>query len=232
MALNQSSWQDQINFASTYPNLGPAKNILPNADYGRVAALKLVNTVFPNQLEAYVNGDLANNATTLHWGEAGRYHYHLLGKNTQLSQNEFLRANLAQAPQYGSFQLPVVNAARERDGPIYFRQVLSEISEMSRVYGIPFQTVTGAVLNILYGRFATHDFTPPVALTDAEKRGWSSIKSNMGILESLWGIRRLKTPKTFYKNVNAQGLSIASRQTYRKSRRGGRRGYRRRRRYY
>lgn len=225
MAL--SSWQDQVNFASYNPNLAPAKSQLPNADYGRVAALKLVDTVFPTQIQAYVNGDAGQSQS---WGNAGRFHYYILGRSNKLARNEFTRAGLNRAPAYDDFEHPILNVQNETEGPLYFRKVLSEVGELSRVYGIPFQTLTSAVLNQIYGVLQAMPPAAPAALTPAQREGWLAARMNFAYLESMWGIRRATIPKTM--NMNS---GIASRQTYKKSRRRykrNRRGFKKRRRYY
>lgn len=220
-----NSWLDQVNFATKYPNLGPAKNTLPNADYGRVAALKLASTIFPAQVDAYVLSTKYDDKTK-HWFECGKYHFYLLGKDRGLEKNEYTRAELGVAPTYNAYTFPTFDENREIAGPVAHRKVLQDIGEMSRVYGIPFGTLTGAVLTQIHSKISNRSLVDTVAMDGDVREGLVTARGNFGALESLWGMRRAKLPKTFYSNYGGNGSVIASRQTYSKSRRRGRRSRR------
>lgn len=226
-----NDWRDQVNFASNYPNLAPPKNLLPNADYGRVAALKLVEKIFDDHILAYIS-QTPTVANTQAWAIAGRYHYYLLGRNQQLQTNEAKRASLPGAPTYGSYVFPALNLDLETQGPIYFRKVLQEIGEMSRTYGIPFGTITSAVLTMIHAGVVAGNVDNLAQWNYELREGYIMARGNFGLIESLWGTRRGTFPKTFYANYNGSGSSIASRQTFSKSRKRGRRmrrGFKRRR---
>lgn len=188
----RSGLADILAFSQQVPNWAPNERFLPNADYGRIGALKLVNNVFVDKIINYLS---ATTGTT--WGTAGAYHYYLLGRNLARRRNEHERVGLAGPPQSNSFRFGNWDPAIERDGPLYFSRILEEIAETARVYGFSMQTLASAILTTADGLMTSIADNSNAATNVLTKDGFQIAKNNWTMLESLWGIRASGYPATF-----------------------------------
>lgn len=219
-----SSLADIFRYSSQVPNWAPNERFLPNADYGRVGALKLANNLFITNVADYVDANVGN-AIHRAWAEAGAYHYYLLGKHDNKEANEGIRAGLDAAPNYLTFKYGTYNRDRERDGPYAVQEVLMEITEAARTYSFSPQVLVGAVLTLIRNRMLKINTYARNALMPAEcQTGHLMARYNFGLLEALWGMRHSGYPKT----MAGSGL-VAARGDYGKG--SKKRGKKRRRRY-
>lgn len=200
-----SGWLDEYNYAAIQPNLAPNRTRLPNADYGRIGALKLVESVFKGPSESYTSG--GNGA----YGSLGQYHFYLLGKNYKIKANDMKRARLTAKPTYASFNTPPINLDLEKDGPIYHKQVLSDMAVIADTYGFPVQLVISAFLVLVQENFdgvAAGNY-PAGINGEYAQAGWTRAKYTPESLEALWGIRSFDLPKTLTNRVGRGGTISA-----------------------
>jgi len=211
-----------LGYASQVPNWAPPERFLPNADYGRVGALKLAQNIFLGDIKDYCAA-----SNTEPWGKAGEYHFYLLGHKIETRRNEFSRVTLETKPEKKTFKFGKFDAAIERDGPLYFRKVIDEISEAARIYGFSPQTLVSAILTLM-------DNEITIVAGDANSKtnakiveGYSLALMNFPLLEGLWGIRASGYPQTYRKTP---GGGYAAREGFSGFSKG-RRGKKKRRRY-
>lgn len=187
-----SSLAEIFNYSQQIPNWAPNERFLPNADYGRVGALKLAQNVFGTHVFQYVIG------ADTEWGRAGRYHFYLIGKDFGKLSNEKARVELTTTPNYGAFYFGQTNPDIELGGPLYFRQVVTEIVETARIYGFSPQVLTSAVLTHIHGHMVKSDYPTHIAGMPAyAQEGARMARYNFPLLEGLWGIRGSGYPSTF-----------------------------------
>lgn len=218
-----SNLAEMLTYASQVPNWAPQERFLPNADYGRIGALKLAENLFSDKIVEYCSG-----ANTEPWGYAGQYHFYLLGRKLETRKNEIERVKLPGKPTYGSFKYGLIDSGIDNGGPICFRYVLEEITEAARIYGFAPQTLISAILTL--ANAAMYDVNAQAnSRTNAKFRdGFGVAYLNFAALESLWGIRSSGYPQT-YRKTPAGGY--AARSDYGGGRSKGRRGKKKRRRY-
>lgn len=210
-----------LGYAEQVPNWAPPERFLPNADYGRVGALKLAENIFLADIKDYCA------ATNTLWGKAGEYHFYILGHKIETRRNEFSRISLADKPKKNNFSFGKFDPDIERDGPLYFRKVIDEISEAARIYGFSPQTLVAAVLTIMDNEMT---LVPGQANSRNNAKiveGYSMALMNYSLLESLWGIRAGGYPATYRKTP---GGGYAARKDYGGFSKG-RKGKKKRRRY-
>lgn len=187
MAFAGSSLAQIFAYSQQVPNWAPNERFLPNADYGRVGALKLATNLFDGPITEYAAGRPVNYN---HWGRAGAYHYYVLGKNDKKLGNEAKRADLDRAPIYGDYNYGAFNLEQERDGPYHFSHVLTEISEAARTYGFSPQVLVSAVLTHARKKLLGFDIGPVAQAAPPESRtGLIIARYNPSLIEQLWGIR-------------------------------------------
>lgn len=212
-----SSFQNFLNLAEQVPNWAPNEHFLPNADYGRVGALKLASNLFTAKI-----GDYCTTSGASSWAKAGAYHFYLLGKNHEKLGNEKTRAELNAAPTEGIFNFGSFNIDEERDGPFHFKRVLEEINEAARIYGFSPSVLASAVLTHIHG-YITHNLYSGLipVMNGRYIDGAYMAKYNFGLIEALWGVRGSGYPRTM------RG-KIAARKDYKGRKNGGRSKRRRR----
>lgn len=184
-------------YSQQVPNIAPNERFLPNADYGRVGALKLANNLFKGKSLAYAkNAPSANNAVGEEpWIELGKYHFYLLSRDLEIIGNEGARAALETQPLVGTFKFGKYDPAKESIGPFKQTQVLREIAEAARVYGFPTAILTGAVLTLIKSHLRKADVR--ISVAEAIRDGYDVASYTPGALEGLWGVNALSYPSTF-----------------------------------
>lgn len=215
-----------LGYSEQVPNWAPNERFLPNADYGRVGALKLAKNIFEGHIIDYIEArDIKP------WGKLGQYHYYLLGKNISKRVNEFNRVSLTGAPTYNSFKYGNFDENIEINGPVMFQAVLDQISEASRIYGFSPQVLSSAILTLANGVILNPVTQTAPTLQNANfKDGFLMAGLNFGLLESLWGIRGSGFPQTYRRTP---GGGFAAREGYGGGRKGKKRGRKgKRKRYY
>jgi hypothetical protein len=211
-----------IGYSEQVPNWAPPERFLPNADYGRVGALKLAENLFTDKILQYCSA-----SNTEPWGIAGQYHFYLLGRKLATRRNEFTRVKLNAKPEADTFKFGNFLIGVESFGPTYFRNVIEEITEAARIYGFSPQTLVSAILTLADATMITVPANANSKTDPNFKEGFNMALSNFGVLESLWGIRSSGYPQT-YRKTPAGGF--AARKDYGGFSKG-RRGKKKRRRY-
>src|SRR6185436_5454832 len=172
-----------LTYAQQVPNWAPQERFLPNADYGRVGALKLVENVFEPKITQYINAQGPSA-----WALAGAYHYYLLGRQYKNKGNEHTRVGLTGPPTPGIFNYADVNVSYVRDGPYYVQDMMAEITEYASTYGFPVQTVMSAILTMAEGLLSRIPNGSLVFTNANFGEGALAAKYNFRLIESLWGV--------------------------------------------
>jgi len=218
-------------FPINVPNIRANDQYLNSADYGRVGALKLANSVFGLAVSAYTN-ELKREQTPakmIHWKDLGEYHFFQLGKSFSLMGNEGTRADLNTKPDFDTFAFTSVNLDSDIQGPVRQSVIMGQIAEAARIYGFPVPLLTASILTLIKKslRASTSD-----GLTAALLPGYNMAKYNPAALDSLWGVSDSGYPMTYYSSGAAAKEDFGGgRFKRRKGRRRGN-GKRKRKRFY
>lgn len=197
------------------PNIIPNEKFLPKADYGYVAALRIVGKIFPNRINAYLSPAAGNIAAAYaSWQKLGQYHYRLATKDLPTLGNEYRRIFINNDPTEGDYAWPQPDDLTEIQGPPAFDTVLRDIRTIANVYNIHPQILTSAIVQSIASALSTVGAVP-----GPEWTGWQTavqyIKYRPDILFGLWGVKGNGYPKSFN---HFQGYS--TREDYK----GGKRG--------
>lgn len=206
MAVFRTGLAEILNYSEQVPNWAPNERFLPNADYGRIGALKLAKNLFDVNIDEYVKAGVA-----LPWGAAGQYHYYLLGKNFNRRRNESIRVGLPTAPAKANFKWGNFDYELQGSGPHYVSEVMSQVSEAARIYGFSPQVLMSAIMTLASDKIYDVTLNEPARASDLFKDGYNMALMNFGTIESLWGIRGSGYPQTYRKTP---GGGFAAREGY------------------